>query len=155
MHKDPWAKRRTERQAREAAEQQAAMSADAHTQEQMKSLLLKLSGMTPEELKGAPGAPGAPGGPGKDGSHGLNGKDGRDGHDGVNGLDGRHGQDGKDGLKGDKGDPGAHAVRSMFRRDDTGQRIEAVVEYLSDGSERTFHVQRDDRGRPVELILDR
>ena len=152
---DPWAPRRAERLAREAMTTAQAESTAG------------LPDWLKEQIKGDPGPPGERGLPGETGLRGERGLPGRDAHmrgrpgergmdglpgaPGPRGLDGLHGRDGRDGAPGPKGDPGVYTVRSEFRRDASGQRIEGVVEYLSDGTERTLMIQRDEIGRPREL----
>jgi hypothetical protein len=148
--RDPWRERREARLAREAQERAAQEQMSEMESELLRKTLLQMAGLKPEELKGKDGRDGING---EHGRHGRDGLDGRNGDPGLPGLPGLPGKPGTPGKPGDPGPPGVHTVRSAFVRDDTGQRIEAVVEYLSDGSERTLRVQRDDAGRPVGLEL--
>ena len=106
--------------------------------------------------RGEKGDPGERGEKGEQGERGYRGEQGErgergeKGERGERGEDGAPGRDGKDGARGPQGLPGPMCVRSEFQYG-AGQRLEAVVEWMSDGSQRILHVQRNAAGRPVGL----
>jgi len=157
-----WAEIRAARVAQEDAVREAMSEAEDQVLRDQMALAARLKGERGDKGdkgdKGDPGAQGAKGDSGIDGHDGANGRDGADGSVGPMGADGLPGRDGVDGSpgqpgeRGPRGAPGVYVTQSSFQRDQQGQRIEAVVEQLSDGTQRTFSVQRDSTGRPVELV---
>lgn len=158
---------REARLAREAEERDRSLEAQVRTENAQAELMrqfaeeLKSLGVLVRGKDGAPGERGTDGNHGKDGAPGERGADGTNGRDGIDGAPGANGRDGRDGIDGAPGvmgprglmGPAAPTVqRSVFARDDS-QRIAGVVEYLSDGTERTFTVQRDATGRPIGMEI--
>jgi hypothetical protein len=78
------------------------------------------------------------------GDRGDRGDRGDAGERGLGGPAGRDGRDGRDGV---------YTMYSASLRGEGG-RIVAVLETLSDGTQRRFTVLRDAGGRPVELVVD-
>lgn len=165
--KDEWAKRRDARLAAEEAQRREELSrardavaeANRKQQEDLRWILSEIRG--PQGPEGKAGAPGEPGSRGERGERGERGPAGSSGAVGLPGRDGRDGAPGAPGMPGPQGPQGPagpagvsiYTVGTEFLRDATGQRIEGVIEALSDGSSRTMTVVRDDRGRPTGLAL--